>query len=134
MAMGDGVNIAARLEGIAKPGGSSAIRLMQQKRRNLEAVLQRSNEVQALDPRHIYIRTRFACIFALSYVGDNDAGGSCSGHVFNPSHQHRGLILPAASPHFVHDHMAKNTARSTEDEGRASRDADRSCPQFAGQE
>jgi hypothetical protein len=85
MAMGDGVNIAARLEGIAKPGGSSAIRLMQQKRRNLEAVLQRSNEVQALDPRHIYIRTRFACIFALSYVGDNDGGGSCSGHVFNQS-------------------------------------------------
>lgn len=33
---------------------------MQQKRRDPEAVLQRSDEVQALDPRYIYIRTRFA--------------------------------------------------------------------------
>jgi hypothetical protein len=29
----------------------------------------------------------------------------------------RGLILPAASPHTVHDPMAKNTARAAEDEG-----------------
>jgi hypothetical protein len=43
----------------------------------------------------------------------------------------RGLILPATSPHTAHDPMAKTTARTTEDEGRAARDADRGRPQHA---
>jgi hypothetical protein len=43
----------------------------------------------------------------------------------------RGLILPAASPYGLHDPMAKNTARATEDEGGAPRDADRGRPQHA---
>ena len=43
-----------------------------------------------------------------------------------------GLIPLHASPHTIYDHMDKKLhARTAKDQGPASRDADRGCPQYA---